>query len=140
VCFLANVGQDEPWDEVEKKALKIGALKMVCLFLCPYARSQSRRLTAGCFRLSSTSAANSLKNYASAPSSATPATRADICSARVLLVPSLRVRRSRSPRTRAAGGSVTVAQARATTRCGSSWHCEYTLAQAASRHESSTDM
>jgi len=29
VCFLANVGQDEPWDEVEKKALKIGALKMV---------------------------------------------------------------------------------------------------------------
>jgi hypothetical protein len=29
VCFLANVGQDEPWDEVEKKALKIGAEKMV---------------------------------------------------------------------------------------------------------------
>ena len=34
MCFLANVGQDEPWDEVEKKALKIGALKMVrCFFL-----------------------------------------------------------------------------------------------------------
>lgn len=31
MCFLANVGQDEPWEEVEKKALKIGALKMVCL-------------------------------------------------------------------------------------------------------------
>jgi argininosuccinate synthase len=29
VCFLANVGQEEPWDEVEKKALKIGAEKMV---------------------------------------------------------------------------------------------------------------
>jgi argininosuccinate synthase len=29
VCFLANVGQDEPWDEVEKKALKIGAKKMI---------------------------------------------------------------------------------------------------------------
>lgn len=33
MCFLANVGQDEPWDEVEKKALKIGALKMVILDL-----------------------------------------------------------------------------------------------------------
>jgi argininosuccinate synthase len=33
VCFLANVGQEEPWDEVEKKALKIGALKMVILDL-----------------------------------------------------------------------------------------------------------
>ena len=32
MCFLANVGQDEPWDEVEKKALKIGALKMVRYF------------------------------------------------------------------------------------------------------------
>lgn len=32
MCFLANVGQDEPWDEVEKKALKIGALKMVRCF------------------------------------------------------------------------------------------------------------
>lgn len=32
VCFLANVGQDEPWAEVEKKALKIGALKMVRRF------------------------------------------------------------------------------------------------------------
>jgi argininosuccinate synthase len=29
VCFLANVGQEEPWDEVEKKALKIGAKKMI---------------------------------------------------------------------------------------------------------------
>lgn len=33
VCFLANVGQEEPWDEVEKKALKIGALKMIILDL-----------------------------------------------------------------------------------------------------------
>lgn len=33
MCFLANVGQEEPWDEVEKKALKIGALKMVILDL-----------------------------------------------------------------------------------------------------------
>jgi argininosuccinate synthase len=33
VCFLANVGQDEPWDEVEKKALKIGAQKMVIVDL-----------------------------------------------------------------------------------------------------------
>jgi argininosuccinate synthase len=33
VCFLANVGQDEPWEEVEKKALKIGAKKMVILDL-----------------------------------------------------------------------------------------------------------
>jgi argininosuccinate synthase len=33
VCFLANVGQEEPWEEVEKKALKIGALKMVILDL-----------------------------------------------------------------------------------------------------------
>lgn len=29
VCFLANVGQDEPWDEVRAKALKIGATKMI---------------------------------------------------------------------------------------------------------------
>lgn len=29
MCFLANVGQEEPWDEVEKKALKIGAKKMI---------------------------------------------------------------------------------------------------------------
>jgi argininosuccinate synthase len=29
VCFLANVGQEEDWDAVEKKALKIGAKKMV---------------------------------------------------------------------------------------------------------------
>ena len=33
VCFLANVGQEEPWDEVEKKALKIGAIKMVIVDL-----------------------------------------------------------------------------------------------------------
>lgn len=31
VCFLANVGQDEPWDEVRAKALKIGATKMYVL-------------------------------------------------------------------------------------------------------------
>lgn len=29
VCFLADVGQEEDWDAVEKKALKIGAEKMV---------------------------------------------------------------------------------------------------------------
>ncbi|KAF2194146.1 hypothetical protein K469DRAFT_709649, partial [Zopfia rhizophila CBS 207.26] len=29
VCFLANVGQEEDWDAVEMKALKIGAKKMV---------------------------------------------------------------------------------------------------------------
>ncbi|KAI9866239.1 MAG: Adenylosuccinate synthetase [Trichoglossum hirsutum] len=29
VCFLGNVGQEEDWDAVEKKALKIGAKKMV---------------------------------------------------------------------------------------------------------------
>ncbi|KAF2757078.1 argininosuccinate synthase [Pseudovirgaria hyperparasitica] len=29
VAFLANVGQDEPWDEVEKKAIKLGAKKMI---------------------------------------------------------------------------------------------------------------
>ncbi|MCJ1471642.1 hypothetical protein MMC13_000282 [Lambiella insularis] len=29
VCCLANVGQEEDWDAVEKKALKIGAQKMV---------------------------------------------------------------------------------------------------------------
>ena len=29
VCCLANVGQEENWDAVEKKALKIGAQKMV---------------------------------------------------------------------------------------------------------------
>lgn len=33
MCFLANVGQEEPWEEVEKKALKIGALKMVIVDL-----------------------------------------------------------------------------------------------------------
>jgi argininosuccinate synthase len=42
VCFLANVGQVEPWDEVEKKALKIGALKMVCFFLCRCAFAGSK--------------------------------------------------------------------------------------------------
>lgn len=29
VCCLTNVGQEEDWDAVEKKALKIGAQKMV---------------------------------------------------------------------------------------------------------------
>lgn len=29
VCFLANVGQEEDWAEVERKALKIGAKKMI---------------------------------------------------------------------------------------------------------------
>jgi len=29
VCFLANVGQEEDWDAVEEKALKIGANEMV---------------------------------------------------------------------------------------------------------------
>lgn len=29
VCFLANVGQEEDWDAVEKKALQIGAEKMI---------------------------------------------------------------------------------------------------------------
>ena len=29
ICFLANVGQEEDWDMVQKKALKIGANKMV---------------------------------------------------------------------------------------------------------------
>ena len=29
VCFLANVGQEEDWDAVEKKALKIRAKKKV---------------------------------------------------------------------------------------------------------------
>ncbi|KAF2870255.1 argininosuccinate synthase [Massariosphaeria phaeospora] len=33
VCFLADVGQDEPWKQVEEKALKIGAEKMVILDL-----------------------------------------------------------------------------------------------------------
>ncbi|ORY71036.1 argininosuccinate synthase [Pseudomassariella vexata] len=33
VCFLANVGQEEDWDEVEKKALALGAEKMVILDL-----------------------------------------------------------------------------------------------------------
>ncbi|EEY22145.1 predicted protein [Verticillium alfalfae VaMs.102] len=28
-CFLANVGQEEDWDAVEKKALQIGAEKMI---------------------------------------------------------------------------------------------------------------
>lgn len=29
VCYLANVGQEEDWDAVEKKALQIGATKMI---------------------------------------------------------------------------------------------------------------
>lgn len=29
MCFLANVGQEEDWEEVERKALKIGANQMV---------------------------------------------------------------------------------------------------------------
>ena len=29
VCFLAEVGQEEDWAAVEKKALKIGAKKMI---------------------------------------------------------------------------------------------------------------
>lgn len=29
MCFLANVGQEEDWAAVEKKALQIGAQKMV---------------------------------------------------------------------------------------------------------------
>ena len=29
VCFLANVGQEEDWAEVEKKALALGAERMV---------------------------------------------------------------------------------------------------------------
>ena len=29
VCFLANVGQEEDWDAVEKKARHIGAKKMI---------------------------------------------------------------------------------------------------------------
>jgi argininosuccinate synthase len=29
VCFLANVGQEENWDEVKAKAMKIGASKMI---------------------------------------------------------------------------------------------------------------
>ena len=29
MCCLANVGQEENWDAVEKKALQIGAQKMV---------------------------------------------------------------------------------------------------------------
>ena len=33
VCYLANVGQDEDFDEVKEKALKLGALKMVILDL-----------------------------------------------------------------------------------------------------------
>ncbi|KAF4124230.1 argininosuccinate synthase [Geosmithia morbida] len=33
VCFLANVGQEEDWEEVEKKALALGAEKMVILDL-----------------------------------------------------------------------------------------------------------
>jgi len=33
VCFLANVGQEEDWEAVEKKALKLGAEKMVILDL-----------------------------------------------------------------------------------------------------------
>jgi argininosuccinate synthase len=33
VCFLANIGQEEDWAEVEKKALALGAEKMVILDL-----------------------------------------------------------------------------------------------------------
>lgn len=33
MCFLANVGQEENWDEVRAKAKKIGATKMVILDL-----------------------------------------------------------------------------------------------------------
>ena len=33
VCFLANVGQDEDWDQVRAKAAQIGASKMVILDL-----------------------------------------------------------------------------------------------------------
>ncbi|KAM3079498.1 argininosuccinate synthetase [Clarireedia jacksonii] len=33
VCFLANVGQEENWDEVKAKAEKIGASKMIILDL-----------------------------------------------------------------------------------------------------------
>lgn len=33
ICFLANVGQQEDFDAVEAKALKIGASKMVILDL-----------------------------------------------------------------------------------------------------------
>lgn len=29
MCFLANVGQEEDWAAVEKKALEIGAQKMI---------------------------------------------------------------------------------------------------------------
>jgi argininosuccinate synthase len=29
VCFLANVGQEEDWDQVRAKAKQIGATKMV---------------------------------------------------------------------------------------------------------------
>lgn len=29
MCFLANVGQEEDWAAVEKKALKIGTKKMI---------------------------------------------------------------------------------------------------------------
>ena len=29
VCFLANVGQEEDWPEVEKKALALGAERMI---------------------------------------------------------------------------------------------------------------
>lgn len=33
VCFLANIGQEEDWDQVRAKAKKIGASKMVILDL-----------------------------------------------------------------------------------------------------------
>jgi argininosuccinate synthase len=33
VCFLADVGQQEDWDEVRAKAEKIGASKMIILDL-----------------------------------------------------------------------------------------------------------
>ena len=33
MCFLANVGQEEDWAEVEKKALALGAERMVILDL-----------------------------------------------------------------------------------------------------------
>ena len=33
VCFLADVGQQEDWEEVRAKAQKIGALKMIILDL-----------------------------------------------------------------------------------------------------------
>jgi argininosuccinate synthase len=33
VCFLADVGQEEDWDEVRAKAEKIGSTKMIILDL-----------------------------------------------------------------------------------------------------------